>query len=134
LQAAKLAAAEGIKIYTIGFGADELIVPGLLFQRRVNPSADLDTETLTEIARITGGMYHRARTTAELESVYRELDRLEPVDQDMETWRPVRALFYWPLGFAFIVTLTIAVLHPLVTSWFMARLVRAEDDHAEAQT
>ncbi|MEX2488658.1 MAG: VWA domain-containing protein [Pseudomonadales bacterium] len=131
LQAARLAAAEGIKIYTIGFGADELVVPGLLFKRRVNPSADLDTETLTEIARITSGVYHRARSTGELASVYRELDKLEPIDQDLETWRPINALFYWPLGFAFVASLLLAALHPLVTSWIMARFIRSADDTTE---
>lgn len=120
LQAARIAAAEGIKIYTIGFGANELVVPGLLFQRKINPSADLDTETLTKIADMTGGMYWRARSTRELGAVYRELDRLEPVEQDMETYRPVNALFHWPLGFAFVLSLLLAALHPLVTSWMVS--------------
>lgn len=117
LQAARIAAQEGIKIYSIGFGADELVVPGLLFRRRINPSADLDTETLTKIATMTGGIYRRARSTDELEAIYRELDQLEPIEQDMETWRPVTALFYWPLGLAFVLSLAMAALHPLVTAW-----------------
>lgn len=134
LQAAKLAAAEGIKIYTIGFGADELLVPGLLFQRRINPSADLDADTLKEIARLTGGVYHRARSTSELAAIYRELDELEPIEQDLETWRPVKALFYWPLAFAFIASLGLAMFHPLVTSWVMALVSRREDEPVKAQS
>ena len=30
--------------------------------------------------------------------IYAEIDELEPVDQDAETYRPVQALVYWPLG------------------------------------
>jgi len=98
LQAAELAAREGLTIYTIGIGADEMLVRGLFGTRRVNPSSDLDEETLRTIADRTGGRYFRARDTAELEAIYRLLDELEPVEQDPETFRPVAALFYWPLA------------------------------------
>ncbi len=98
LQAAELAAREGLTIYTIGIGADEMLVRGLFGTRRVNPSSDLDEETLRAIADRTGGRYFRARDTAELEAIYRLLDELEPVEQDPETFRPVAALFYWPLA------------------------------------
>ncbi|MDH3513091.1 MAG: VWA domain-containing protein [Gammaproteobacteria bacterium] len=98
LQAAELAAREGLTIYTIGIGADEMIVRGLLGTRRVNPSADLDEETLRAIAAQTGGQYFRARDTAELDEIYRLLDELEPVESDPETFRPVSTLYYWPLA------------------------------------
>lgn len=100
LQAAELAAQEGLTIYTIGIGADEMLVRGLFGTRRVNPSSDLDEETLRAIADQTGGRYFRARDTAELEAIYRLLDELEPVEQDPEMFRPVAALFYWPLAVA----------------------------------
>jgi len=119
-QAARLAAQEGVKIYTIGFGSDEMQVPGLLFNRTVNPSAELDEKTLTEIARLTGGIYQRARQTSELAAIYDELDRLEPIEQDKETYRPTKSLFAWPLGLALLLTLVMAALHPLVTSWLGA--------------
>jgi len=98
LQAAELAAREGLTIYTIGIGADEMLVRGLLGTRRINPSADLDEATLQAIAEQTGGRYFRARDTAELDNIYRLLDELEPVERDPETFRPVNALFHWPLG------------------------------------
>lgn len=108
IQAAKLAAQEGITIYTIGFGADQMEVSGLLFNRTVNPSAELDTETLTEIADLTGGLYQRARSTQELASIYLALDELEPIEVDQETYRPEKSLFFWPLGSALLLSLFIA--------------------------
>lgn len=97
LKAAQLAAQEGIKVYTIGVGADEMMVNSLFGSRRVNPSADLDEAALKAIAEVTGGRYFRARETAELVGIYRELDELEPVVSDDEVVRPRRDLHYWPL-------------------------------------
>lgn len=116
LQAAKLAQSEGIKIHTIAFGSDQLIVGGGLFRGAINPSADLDEKTLTEIAQLTGGTFQRARDTRELENIYAELDRLEPVEQESETYRPVKSLFFWPLGFAFIASLLLGLLQPSLFS------------------
>jgi len=117
LQAAKLAKLEGIRIYTVGFGADELIVPGLLFNRKINPSAELDTKTLTEIANLTGGIYQRARSTSELVKIYAALDELEPIELEHETFRPVKSLYFWPLGLVFVLSLLFAALHPAMTTW-----------------
>lgn len=100
LKAAELAAAAGMKIYTIGIGADEMMARTLFGMRRVNPSQDLDEEALTEIARMTGGRYFRARDTAELEKIYQLLDELEPVVQEPLSFRPTTALFMWPLAVA----------------------------------
>ena len=93
LQAAELAVREGIKIYTIGVGADQQVIRGLFFNQTRNPS-NLDEENLTRIAETTGGHYYRARDQKELEQIYAELDRLEPVEQERETYRPVKALYY----------------------------------------
>ena len=101
LQATELAAREGLKIYTIGIGADEMIVRSFFGNRRVNPSADLDEQTLRAMAEQTGGRYFRARDTGELEDIYRLLDELEPVERNPEMFRPTTALFPWPLAAAF---------------------------------
>lgn len=102
LRAAELAAAAGVTIYTIGIGAEEMQVQTLFGARRVNPSEHLDAQTLTEIARQTGGRYFRARNTGELERIYAALDELEPVVQDPLYFRPTRALFMWPLAAALL--------------------------------
>lgn len=98
LQAATLAAEAGLKIYTIGVGADRMEVESFFGSRMVNPSADLDEETLTAIATQTGGKYFRAKNTKGLEEVYAALDALEPIRSDVEIFRPRRQLFFWFLG------------------------------------
>ena len=100
LKAAELAAEQGLKIYTIGIGADEMVVSSLFGSRLVNPSAELDEDTLKAIADRTGGRYFRARNTRELEEIYSILDFLESVEHEAQMFRPRSTLFHWPLGFA----------------------------------
>jgi len=100
LKAAQLAATRGLRIYTIGIGADEQIVDTWFGQRRVNPSAQLDEKTLREIARLSGGRYFRARDSEELARIYQLLDELEPMPRDSRNLRPVKSLFMWPLAMA----------------------------------
>ncbi|KAA9131008.1 VWA domain-containing protein [Marinihelvus fidelis] len=101
LQAAEFAAREGLTVYTVGVGADEMMVQDFFGTRVVNPSADLDEDTLKAIAERTGGRYFRARDAAGLARIYEILDELEPVESDVEVVRPVDELFFWPLGLAF---------------------------------
>ena len=104
-KAAELAKAEGVRIHAIGVGADEMRLPGIfgaLGSRLVNPSAELDEETLGRIAALTNGRYFRARNTEKLAEIYDLIEVLEPVAQDPEIYRPVAALYYWPLGFAWL--------------------------------
>lgn len=110
LKAAELAADNGLKIYTVGIGADEILRRTLFGVQRINPSADLDEETLRTIASKTGGQYFRARDTRELDKIYKLLDELEPVKQESESFRPVTALFYWPLGIALGIGALISLL------------------------
>ena len=105
LQAAEFAAREGLTVYTVGVGADEMMVQDFFGSRVVNPSADLDEDTLREIAERTGGVYFRARDAEGLAEIYRLLDELEPVESDEESVRPVDELFYWPLGLAYLLAL-----------------------------
>ncbi|HSB98118.1 MAG TPA: VWA domain-containing protein [Spongiibacteraceae bacterium] len=110
--AAKLAADNHIVIYTVGIGADSMIIPGPFGTnfgaRRVNPSQDLDEDALKNIADTTGGRYFRARNPQELAGIYRLLDSLEPVVDNTQTYRPQSTLFFWPLGAAFLSSLVFA--------------------------
>jgi len=112
VKAAGLAAQKGLTIYTIGIGADEMIVRGLFGNRRVNPSRDLDEAALKQIAQQTGGRYFRARDTKQLEQVYSVIDQLEPVEQEQQLFRPRRALYYWPLGIALFLALLLSLPTP----------------------
>jgi len=100
LKAAELAANEQLKIYTIGVGADEMLIRSLFGSRKVNPSKDLDEKTLTAIAEKTGGRYFRARNTEELGQIYQILDKLEPVEKDKQYFRPRKELYFYPLALA----------------------------------
>ncbi|WP_163834041.1 vWA domain-containing protein [Spartinivicinus ruber] len=113
LQAAELAAKEGVKIYTIGVGADEMILPGVFGtsfgSRRVNPSIDLDEKTLKAMADKTGGEYFRAKNTQELNKIYALLDELEPVSQQDQTFRPSKSFYHWPLAAALLLSFGLAL-------------------------
>jgi len=83
LKAAELAAKKGLKIHTVGIGN--------------RGSRELDELTLQKIAKITGGRYFRAYTTADLQRIYSLLDKIEPVEKDVKSYRPIKSLFYIPL-------------------------------------
>jgi Ca-activated chloride channel family protein len=99
MKAAELAAEAGVRIYTIGVGADPRSAIGRGFGR--NP---LDERTLQAIAQETGGRYFRARDVAELQAIYGMLDELEPVQSDQQVFRPVDELFGWPLSAALLLS------------------------------
>ena len=109
LQAAEFAAHDGLTVYTVGVGADEMMVQDFFGSRVVNPSADLDEDTLRTIADRTGGRYFRARDAKGLEKIYEILDELEPVESDVEIIRPIDELFHWPMGLAYVLAMLAAL-------------------------
>lgn len=109
LKAAELAAENQLKIYTIGIGADEMIIRSFFGSRKVNPSSDLDEKTLKAIAEKTGGRYFRARNTEELNKIYQLLDELEPVEKDKQYFRPISELYFWPLAVALLLAGLISI-------------------------
>jgi len=94
IKAAELAKAEGIKTYTIGIGSSGR---GSVFAGWAGGSG-LDERTLRAIAQMTGGRYFRARNVQELAQIYDLLDKLEPRAKAEEFFRPVKELYYLPLG------------------------------------
>jgi Ca-activated chloride channel family protein len=80
--AAEMAAAFGIRVYTIGAGSlgGMAPVPIPMLDGRVvtqNVPVSIDEATLREIAQHTGGRYFRATDTDRLIDIYSEIDRLE---------------------------------------------------------
>jgi len=74
IEAARVAATLGIKIYTIGaIGSSPQQRRGFLMRGR----AEFDEGTLQKIASMTGGKYFRATDTDSLVTIYDEIDRLE---------------------------------------------------------
>jgi Ca-activated chloride channel homolog len=97
LQAAQIAKALGIKIYTIGAGTRGMaMIPvrgpnGQTVLQRM--SVDIDERTLTEIATLTGGQYFRATDGAALQAIYAEIDRLEKSTNVTEHYQQYAELF-----------------------------------------
>lgn len=129
-QAGQLAETESIKIYTIGIGADQVVQRTFFGARSINPSAELDEESLTRIAESTGGRYFRARNVEDLVEIYAELDLLETIEQDEQTYRPTRVLFYWPLGIAVLISFLLALLTIPWTSLSGRARIAPQDDSA----
>ena len=79
--AGELAAAHGIRVYTMGIGtrgtAPYPIQDPVFGTRYQNVRVDIDEEMLTRIADLTGGQYFRATHTEELQDIYRQIDELE---------------------------------------------------------
>ena len=111
--ATRAAKAAGVRIYTIGIGANRMRVPGFFGSQLVNPSADLDATMLTDMATQTGGRFFRATDSAQLADAYRAIAALEPMPQHGPTLRPRHELFRWPLLAAML--LLLLALLPRVT-------------------
>ncbi|GGP53487.1 VWR domain protein in aerotolerance operon BatA [Shewanella algicola] len=107
--AAQIAAKRNITIYTIGVGAEVFERRTIFGKERVNPSMDLDEAQLKKLAEMTNGYYFRARNTEELDSIYQQIDKLEPVSRDQLSYRPKSELFYWPLLMSLLISLLIVL-------------------------
>lgn len=133
LKASELAEQIGLRIYTIGIGAEQMVVSSITGgMRRVNPSADLDEETLTTIAERTGGRYFRAKDTAALQEIYRLLDEMEPVAEPEAGFRPVSSLYYWPLAGAFALIILMSLINALAGLNIQRRWAALREDRARA--
>ena len=108
MKAADLAAQEGIRIYTIGIGADEQLVRGFFGTQKVR-NTDLDEASLKAIASKTEGRYFRASNIESLQEIYALLDELEPVSEEQELYRPVDELYSWPLAGALLLSVLLAL-------------------------
>ena len=82
LEAAKMAADRGVRIYVVGLGTvngDATTPEGMPIY------VQLDEPTLREVARMTGGEYHHAGTAEKLRSVYENLgSRMEVLTRETE--------------------------------------------------
>ena len=83
MQAAEIAKAFKIKIYTIGVGTRgkaPFLVDGMFGKRLIYQEVDIDEETLQKIARMTGAKYFRATDLKSLKGIYKQIDRLEKTE------------------------------------------------------
>lgn len=103
LKAAELAHDAGIKVYTIGLGAqtDAQSFNGLFLS--MNASAELDEDTLKAVAKKTSGRYFRATNLPSLQAIYQAINEMETVTQSDVTVRPQHDYYPWPLGLAWFI-------------------------------
>ena len=90
--AAKLANEFGIKIYTIAAGTDNSIsrIPGRGMIRN-----EIDTNTLKDISKETGGQFFRATDKEALSQIYARIDELERSEIEVRNFIEYKELFRW---------------------------------------
>lgn len=120
ITAAQAAKAVGVRIYTVGAGTPEggrVPIDDPVWGRRyANVANDLDEETLSQIAEITGGRYYRAKTEGMLADVYRKIGELETTKIEVKHFTT-----YTELAPRFIVAALILLMLELLTSALFIR-------------
>ena len=116
LTAANIAKSFGIRVYTIAIGSKTMApypmpVGGTV--QYVNMRADVDVETLSEIASTAGGHFYRATNTAELKKIYEDIDKLEKTKMDVKKFSKHYDA-YQPFAMAAFITMLLEVLLRLV--------------------
>ena len=96
--AAELAAASDVKVYTIGIAPTHKTTG--FFAPIPQRTENVDDDVLQAIAETTGGKFYRANDLNGLLAIYDEIDALEPIEQEGQLVRPTRALFHYPLSLA----------------------------------
>jgi Ca-activated chloride channel family protein len=87
VDAARVAASYGIRIYTIAIGDPTTI-----------GEEALDIETLQRVAEHTNGAYFQAVDSEQLEAAYRSIAELEPELYETTSFRPRYSMHYVPLA------------------------------------
>ncbi len=116
LTAANIAKSLGIRVYTIAIGSKTVApypvqVGGTT--QYVNMRADVDVETLGEIASTADGHFYRATNTAELKKIYDDIDKLEKTKMNVKKFSK-RYDAYQPFALAAFVSMLLEILLRLV--------------------
>jgi Ca-activated chloride channel family protein len=127
MTAAKLAAQEGIRIYTIGIGKqDRVVVPIYAFDSRGRKThlvaqvpSYLNPKLLEEMSELTGGKSYMARDTGMLSRILQEIDKLEKTKVLLTAHTELEELFLYP-ALAALLLLTVSYL--LLETRFQRRL------------
>lgn len=118
MTAAEMAKSYGIRVYTIGVGTNKvapypmMVAGGIQY---VNMPVDIDIQTLKEIAATTEGNFYRATNTAQLKSIYKDIDKLEKTKMSVKHYAK-RYEAYQPFAMAVVFILLLEIL--LRITWF----------------
>lgn len=103
INAADIAALNGVQIFTIGIGNTE-----------ATGEDRVDFVALETIAKRTGGAFFDAEDESGLAQIYRRIDELSAAEVRTQSWRPRTSLVHWPAGAA--VLLVFLAYLPLLVS------------------
>lgn len=87
MTSAEIAHSLGIRVYTIAVGTNKVapypvqVAGGIQY---VNMPVEIDTETLSSIAKTTNGNAYRATNNRELAQIYKDIDLLEKTKMDVK--------------------------------------------------
>lgn len=110
LEAAKLAASEGVRIYTIGVGSHQKEVPIFEGGRLVYRSdLGFDETLMRKLAETTGGAYFRANDVDALEKISQRINELEKTHAESRTIYIPHPLYRWPLSLALLSLLALGL-------------------------
>lgn len=102
LTVAEAAKSLGVKVYTIGVGKrGQAPMPGRdMFGRKGYQMipVDIDEDTLTKVAQMTGGKYYRADNAENFQKIYAEIDKLEKSEAEIKKYTQYQELFGWFLA------------------------------------
>lgn len=103
ITAAEIAKNQGIKVYTIGVGSKGMApYPAVdMFgnQSFVQMEVEIDEETLTTIAKTTGGEYFRATDKVKLKAIYDQINQLEKSKVEVSEYTTYHEKYLlWALG------------------------------------
>ena len=96
LTAAEIANTYGVRVYTIGVGANgtapyPVMTPWGVDIQRVN--VEIDEDLLKTIAETTGGRYFRATDNTKLAEIYSEINRMEKARTTIDSFPIYKELF-----------------------------------------
>ncbi len=101
--AAKMAHAFGIKIYTIGIGADGTVPYGFdPFGNQTYVETRLDETNLRQIAELSDGSFYRAENQNALQEIFKNINRLEKVAIKETRYRNTQEFYQVYLRYAVV--------------------------------
>ena len=117
LSAAEIAKTYGIRVYTIGVGADgvapyPVMTPWGVEMQDVR--VEIDEELLKDIAEMTGGSYFRATDNTKLAEIYSQINKMEKARITIDSFPVYRELFSY-FGIAALICLALEMLLKLLT-------------------
>ncbi|MBR5077088.1 MAG: VWA domain-containing protein, partial [Bacteroidales bacterium] len=110
--AAEIAKTYGVRVYTIGVGANgtapyPVMTPWGVEMQKVQ--VEIDEELLQDIARTTGGRYFRATDNTKLAEIYSEINKMEKARTTVDSF-PVYKELFGRYGVAALVCLLLELL------------------------